>query len=244
MSPGSGIGRFRYGRIPEGKAMTPTEPEIGRVISIQVGAIAPLGPDGTPSAFVKRLAPGPVEVRPLGLVGDAQADLRVHGGPDKAVYGYAVAHYSAWASDFPEHAAKLQPGAFGENLTIDGLVEDDLCVGDVHMIGSARLQVCQPRLPCFKFALRFEDPLMPRHMVRNGRSGWYYRVLEGGVLTAGDLVRLAERPNPGFPFARLVAIAGGGRASVDELVSLSKMDGLAGGLKAKARRALNPSIHA
>jgi MOSC domain-containing protein YiiM len=224
--------------------MTPTEPEIGRVISIQVGAVAPLGPNRTPSAYVKRLAPGPVEVRPLGLVGDAQADLRVHGGPEKAVYGYAAAHYPAWASDFPEHVAKLQPGAFGENLTIDGLVEDDLRVGDVHIIGSARLQVCQPRQPCFKFALRFEDPRMPHAMVMNGRSGWYYRVLEPGVLTAGDAIRLAERPNPDFPFARLVAIASGRRASADELVRLATLDGLARDLKAMASRALNLSIHA
>ena len=218
--------------------MTLTEPEVGRVVSIQVGAIAPLGPEGTPSAFVKKPAAGPVEVRPLGLVGDAQADLRVHGGPDKAVYGYALAHYDAWASDFPEHLTRLQPGAFGENLTIDGLVEADLRVGDVHRIGSARLQVCQPRQPCFKFALRFADPRMPPAMVMNGRSGWYYRVLEPGMITAADTVRLEQRPNPDFAFARLVAIASGRRASVDELVRLATMDGLARDLKAMALRAL------
>ena len=212
--------------------------EVGRVVSVQVGAVAPLGPDGVPSGFVKRPFSGPLAVRALGLAGDAQADLRVHGGPDKAVYGYALAHYGAWAADFPEHAAKLAPGAFGENLTIEGLVESDLCVGDIHQIGSARLQICQPRQPCFKLALRFEDPRLPPTMVMNGRSGWYYRVLEPGVLTAGDAVRLVRRPHPDFPFARLVGIVSGRRPSADELGRLAEMDGVASWLQTMARRAL------
>jgi len=217
---------------------------IGQVSSVQIGAVAPLGPDGVPSGFVKRPVTGLVEARALGLVGDAQADLRVHGGPDKAVYGYALSNYGAWAADFPEHGWRLRAGAFGENLTIDGVAESDLCVGDVHQIGSTLLQVCQPRQPCFKLALRFEDPRLPPAMVMNGRAGWYYRVLTPGALAAGDAVRLFERPNPGFAFTRLVAIVSGHRPSMDELARMATMEGLAGWLQTRARRALDQSIPA
>ena len=106
---------------------------------------------------------GPVRVTALGLEGDEQADHSVHGGLEKAVYAYSVANYTAWRLDYPQHAAVLVLGAFGENLCIDGLLrETQVCVGDVHRIGSSRLQVSQPLQPCFKLALRFADKLMPR----------------------------------------------------------------------------------
>ena len=172
--------------------------------SVQAGRIAPLGPNGVRSAFVKRAVVGPARVGKLGLEMDEQADLRVHGGPEKAVYAYPAAHYARWTMDFPELAARFLPGAFGENLTIEALSEADLCVGDVHAIGTARLQVCQPRQPCFKLALNFENSRLPKAMVRSGRSGWYYRVLTPGALQAGDSVELVERPLPGFPFPALL----------------------------------------
>lgn len=165
-----------------------------RLLSIQVGRIAPLGPDAVPSAFTKTRIDGPVGVGWLGLEGDEQADLSVHGGADKAVYGYSAANLAAWQRDFPEHAATFVAGGVGENLTIDGLTEDDLCVGDVHRIGSATLQVVQPRQPCFKFALAFHDSRLPKAMVRNGRAGWYYRVVEPGTIRAGDNGSRARTP--------------------------------------------------
>ncbi len=203
--------------------------------SVQVGRIAPLGPDGVPSAIVKSTAHGPVTVTPLGLAGDEQADLTVHGGPEKAVYAYSAAHYPAWAAEYPDHAALFVPGGVGENLTIDGWREADLCVGDVHRIGTARLQVCQPRQPCFKFSLRFGDNKLPRAMVRNGRAGWYYRVIEEGMLSAGDPVELVDRPNPDFGFERLVEIVNRRRATSDEFAAMANMDGLAGDLRSWAR---------
>lgn len=210
------------------------------LLSIQVGRIAPLGPDGVPSGFVKLAAAGAIEVTSLGLAGDEQADLTVHGGPEKAVYAYPAVHHRAWSVDFPEHAAKFVAGGVGENLTIDGWTEADLCVGDVHAIGSARLQVCQPRQPCAKFALRFDDNKLPKAMVRNGRAGWYYRVIEAGVIRAGDQVQLADRPNPGFGFHRLVEIVNFGNASPEELRAMADMTGLASRLRARARAALEP----
>lgn len=206
------------------------------VLSVQVGAVAPLGPQSVASGFIKRAVQGPVDVAHLGLKGDAQADLVLHGGPDKAVYGYAASHYAGWLADFPEHEALLVPGAFGENLTIGGFVEDEICVGDVHRIGSAVLQVCQPRVPCYKFAIRFQDNRMPRALVRSGRSGWYYRVLQAGRIQAGDAIALADRPHPGFPFTRLIDIVNHGRASMEDVRELATMSGLATALRMIAQQ--------
>jgi MOSC domain-containing protein YiiM len=176
---------------------------VGSVRSVQVGRAAPLGPDGVMSAFVKRAVEGPVEVRTLGLEGDEQVDLRVHGGPDKAVYGYAFSSYVNWRDSFPQYSHLFVPGGLGENLTIEGCDEGNVCLGDIVRIGSATLQVSQPRQPCFKFALRFGDITMPRAMVQNGLCGWYYRVLQPGVLAAGHPIQLQERPHPDWSIQRV-----------------------------------------
>jgi MOSC domain-containing protein YiiM len=219
-------------------------PDLGAaaVLSIQVGTIAPLGPDGVPSGFVKRPVAGPVHVGVLNIDGDVQADLSVHGGLDKAVYGYSAANYARWLEDFPEHRSILAPGVFGENLTIVGLTEADIRVGDVHAIGSVQLQVTQPRQPCFKFALRMGDARMPAAMVRSGRSGWYYRVLEEGILTVGDTVRLIDRPNPDLLFTRLVEIVYRRRVDEGELARLADAVGLADWLRVAARRSLRDKL--
>jgi MOSC domain-containing protein YiiM len=209
-----------------------------RLASIQVGRVAPLGPDAVPSGFVKKAVAGPVTVGALGLDGDEQADLTVHGGPEKAVYGYAAGHYPRWVHDFPALAERFLPGSMGENLTVTGIDEDELRVGDVHAIGSALLQLCQPRQPCFKLALALGEPRLAKAMVRSGRSGWYYRVLRGGTMAAGDTITLAERPNPDFPFARLAEIVNRGGASIAELQALADMPGVASRIAAKARAAL------
>lgn len=206
-----------------------------RLRSVQIGRIAPLGPDRVSSAYVKRMVSQRVGVAEAGLTGDEQADLTVHGGPEKAVYAYAARHYPAWQAQFPEHAALFTAGGFGENLTIDGLDEDEIFVGDVHRIGSALLQICQPRQPCFKFALYFGDKRLPKAMVESGRAGWYYRVLEPGDLGAGDEVLLVDRPRPEFQFSRLVSIINRGRATREEIVALSMMTELASSLREQAR---------
>jgi MOSC domain-containing protein YiiM len=198
-----------------------------RVISIHVGKVTPLGSEGVPSGFAKHAITGPISVTPLGLRGDEQADLRVHGGPDKAVYGYGASHYAAWRSEYPQHSQLLVPGGLGENLAIENMTEAHLCVGDTHSIGTARLQVCQPRQPCFKFALRFNDTELPKAMIRNGRSGWYYRVLTPGVISPGDQVVLEARPNPGFPFTRLVEFTIPGRATKADWERMTNTLGLA-----------------
>jgi MOSC domain-containing protein YiiM len=212
---------------------------VPRVASIHAGKVAALGPDGIPSGFIKHPLDQPAQITPLGIIGDEQADLSVHGGLEKAVYGYSFEHYAAWRIEYPRHAAVLVPGGFGENLCIAGMCEADLNVGDIHRIGSASLQVCQPRQPCFKLALRFENKLMPRAMVRSGRAGWYYRVLEPGDISPGAIVHLDERPNPDFPFARLVELSSHGNATRAELERMQDMQGLAANWKTWAHDRLS-----
>ena len=210
--------------------------KVAVVQSVQVGAAAPLGPKSVPSGFVKTPVSGPARIERLGIVGDVQADLSVHGGPEKAVYGYAASRYPAWLADFPEHSALLVPGAFGENLTIDGIDEDAIYVGDIHAIGSARLQVCQPRQPCFKFALRFADDRLPPAMNRNGRSGWYYRVVQAGEITSGDAIHLVDRQAAALPFARLIDIVYHRNGTAEEMTALASSDAVASWIQDWAKR--------
>ena len=211
------------------------------LLSIHAGKVAPLGPDGVPSAFVKHRINGSAKITPLGLADDQQADLSVHGGLEKAVYGYSFDNYADWRIEYPNHAGVLIPGGFGENLCIEALREADICVGDVHRIGTSRLQVCQPRQPCFKLALRFSDKMMPKAMIKSGRAGWYYRVLEAGELTAGDTVHVEDRPNPDFSFARLVELISHGKATNAELERMQDMPGLASDWRTRAREYLSRS---
>ena len=202
------------------------------LLSVQTGKVAPLGPEAVPSGIIKTARAGAVAVGLLGLDGDEQADLEVHGGPEKAVYAYAAAHFPDWAARFPHLA--FAGGAMGENLTIAGLEEKDICVGDVHAIGTALLQVCQPRQPCFKFNLLHDD-LVSSAMITSFQSGWYYRVLAPGTLGAGDSVLLQARPNPDFPFPRLVEIVYRKRGERADLIRMAEMEGLAAQWRERAK---------
>jgi MOSC domain-containing protein YiiM len=203
------------------------------LLSVQTGRAAPLGPEGVPSGIVKKPRSGPVAVGPLGLQGDEQADLEVHGGPEKAVYAYAANHFPGWVAQFPNLA--ITNGSMGENLTIASLEEKDICVGDVHRIGTALLQVCQPRQPCFKFNLLHHDAPVSTAMIKSRQSGWYYRVLAPGALGAGDAVSLHARPNPDFPFSRLVDIVYRKRGMRADLIRMTEMEGLASQWRERAK---------
>jgi MOSC domain-containing protein YiiM len=216
--------------------MNTENPAAASVLAVRVGRARPLGPKGVPSAIAKDAVEGPVRVRSLGLEGDEQADLRVHGGIDKAVYGYAASNYAGWRADFPAHAALFVPGGVGENLVVEGLEEASVCIGDVHVIGTAQLVVSQPRQPCFKFALRFNDEQVVHAMVRSGRSGWYYRVAREGVVRSGDPLQCVERPNPAWTIARFVSLASRRAFSEQEWAELSNLKGLAQQWQERARR--------
>jgi MOSC domain-containing protein YiiM len=173
-------------------------------------------------------------VQLLGLVGDQQADLRVRGGPDKAVYCYPIEHYAKWSAERPSAEALLAPGGFGENLTPLGFDEDDVCIGDILRIGSVTAQVTQPRQPCFKLGLRFENVQMLRAMTRSGRSGWYLRVLEAGLVEVGASIATIDRLNPSWPVVRLNRLIRGD-ARPDEIAELTSLPGIASDLRITAR---------
>ena len=179
---------------------------LGQVRSVLTGSIRPLGARQVPSAIDKQAVNGPQAVHALGLAGDQQADRRVHGGIDKAVHCYAWSHYAWWQAHYPQQPLFGQPGAFGENLSLDGMTENDVCIGDVLQIGSARFAVSQGRQPCFKLNLRFELPDMAAQVQDSLRAGWYLRVLQEGTLQAGDSVTLLERPHPDYSVATLLAL--------------------------------------
>ena len=129
---------------------------------------------------------GRVAMRGDNLEGDGQADLSVHGGVDKAVYGYPSEHYGFWCEWLGKDA--LPWGAFGENLTTEGLFEADVCIGDRFAIGGALLEVSQPRIPCQKLAMRHERADLPKHFLASGRSGFYFRIARAGEVAAGDAI--------------------------------------------------------
>lgn len=152
--------------------------------------------DGDPwvSAFFKEPVAGRVALHRENLAGDQQADLSVHGGPDKAVCVYSGDHYAAWRRELREERAG--DGWFGENFTIEGQTEEGVCLGDVYGIGSAVVEVSQPRGPCWKLGRRWGRFDMPKRTIRSGRTGWYFRVREPGEVGAGDELTLRDRPYP------------------------------------------------
>ena len=177
------------------------------ISSVQVGRIAPLGRKSAPSAIAKTPVAGPIVIGPTGLSGDEQADLRHHGGIEKAVHHYPLDHAEAWRADLPSPPDLIgQPGAFGENLSTRGITEAEVHVGDVWRAGSTLLQVSQARQPCWKLNERFGVPDMARRVQMTARTGWYYRVLEPGAVAAGDPLVLVDRPCPDWPLARLLRV--------------------------------------
>lgn len=142
------------------------------------------------TSIFKQPVEGRRRIAPHNVDGDRQSDLTVHGGPAKAVYGYAWDHYDYWAATLPD--TSFSAGMFGENLTLEGLFEEDIHIGDLLAVGTARLRVTQPRMPCFKLALRFDRPDMVKRFWKSSRSGVYFAVEEAGDAGAGDDVQILE----------------------------------------------------
>lgn len=166
------------------------------LLSIQTGAVEPLLIDGRQvmSGIRKKPVAGPIAVTALGLDGDEQADLSVHGGLSKAVYAYPEEHYGYWRKQYALDADALPFGSLGENLTLSGLLEADVCVGDELHFPACVLRITQPRLPCFKFNAIMGDRQAAKKMVHSGFSGFYLAVASPGSLTAGDAFEW--RPGP------------------------------------------------
>jgi MOSC domain-containing protein YiiM len=163
-----------------------------RIISVNVGMPRTVEWRGkaVETGIFKAPIDGPVMVRALNLDGDAQADLRVHGGVEKAVYAYPAEHYAYWQEAL---GAELPWGAFGENLTVTGLDEDNLHIGDRLRIGAAELVVTQPRLPCYKLGVRFGRADIVKMFLNSRRTGVYFAVAHEGLAQAGDVIEVLER---------------------------------------------------
>jgi MOSC domain-containing protein YiiM len=153
------------------------------------------------TGIFKKPVTGRIVLRTLNLDGDRQADLSVHGGPNKAVYGYASEHYEFWRQELPD--TKLPWGAFGENFTTEGLREEELHVGDRFRVGSATVMVRQPRMPCYKLAAKFQRDDMIKRFLRSGRSGFYFSVEAEGEVGEGDSFELISRSNDGITIAEM-----------------------------------------
>jgi MOSC domain-containing protein YiiM len=199
------------------------------LVSVQVGLPREYGTrDATDpldkswhSAIFKQPITGPVAVGWLGLVGDGQAALDVHGGEDKALLAYAAEHYPHWHDELQR--TDMCYGGFGENLTISALDEASVCIGDIYSIGSVRVQVSQPRQPCWKLARRWRITELPDLVIRTSRSGWYLRVLVEGKIEGGQSVLLEERPHPQWSVARasqVMHLAREDREAMQALVAL------------------------
>jgi len=188
-----------------------------RVLSVNVGQPREVSWRGSPvsTSIFKSPVSGRVRVAGVNLAGDRQADLTVHGGPDKAVYAYPAEHYPIWEREL---GRELAWGAFGENLTVSGLpLEDAICVGDRLRVGSAELLVVQPRLPCFKLGIAFNDPGMLRRFLVSGRTGYYLRIESPGDLAAGDEIVVVERHEARVPVSEVTRLLTRHRHDVDGL---------------------------
>jgi len=177
-----------------------------RVVSVNVGLPREVvwKSISVQTAIFKQPVAGAVAVRELNLAGDQQADLTVHGGSEKAVYAYPAEHYEHWRKQLSD--VSLSWGAFGENLTTAGLWEDKLCIGDLLRVGSAVLQITQPRMPCYKLQLRFNRDDMIKRFLVSGRSGFYFSVIERGDVAAGSKVEILDRDPDGVTVSDIVRL--------------------------------------
>ena len=170
----------------------------GNIEQLCIGLPATVSHNGKEvlTGIFKSPVEGRVQVKKDGIIGDGQADLTVHGGRDKAVYVYPQAHYPTWAGELGR--AELEPAQFGENLTVSGVAEESVCVGDRYRFGSVVAIVAQPRLPCYKLGIRMRDDEFPARFLQSSRMGFYLRVEEEGETGVGDAFELLDRPGHGI----------------------------------------------
>lgn len=196
------------------------------LVSVNVGAVREVraGDRVVATAIWKAPVTGRVAISGVNLRGDDQADRSVHGGPDKAVYAYASEDHDWWAQQAP---GEFGPGAFGENLTTRGVDVTGAVIGERWAVGSALLEVCQPRIPCFKLGLRHGDPRFPKRFAKARRPGAYLRILTEGDVAAGDRIEILDRPDHGVTIGDVnEAILGDHAGAADVAVATALPDGL------------------
>jgi MOSC domain-containing protein YiiM len=172
------------------------------------------------SAIVKRPVEGLVAIGKENLTGDRQANRKYHGGPDKAVCAYCAEHYPTWQAEF---SLALPFGAFGENITIEGLTEDALCIGDILSVGTTLLQISQPRQPCANLIRRWDKPTLPRRMEETGWTGFYCRTVRTGEIEAGQPIVITERPHTGWTLLRANRLMHAERPDTEGIMALRSL---------------------
>jgi len=199
-----------------------------KITSVNVGAPRDVEWRGkiVRTSIFKTPVDGRVRVTRLNLAGDRQSDLSVHGGADKAIYAYPSEHYAYWRDEIP--GVDFPWGAFGENLTTAGLLEDRVHIGDRFRAGSAEFVVTQPRMPCFKLGIRFGRPDMVRKFLRSGRTGFYLAVLREGDIAAGDPIEPGAADNHEVSVAEIVGLYAADAANQDLLRRASELPALPG----------------
>jgi MOSC domain-containing protein YiiM len=205
-----------------------------RAVSSGTTATIPYGRRTMESAIIKTALPGRVPLTTLGIPGDEHV-YHDHGGPDMALLAYPYEHYAHWREvglDLPDH------GAFGENLTVTGLLEDDVHLGDVFAIGSATVQICQPRSPCYKLAARFGRKDLAVLFQDTGYIGYLIRVLTEGDIGAGDQMRLVERADHGITIAEAGRVLNTDRNDLEAARRVVAVDALG----SSVRRALEQRL--
>lgn len=210
-----------------------------KLISINVGRPQLVMRDGeaVSTAIFKQPIDGRVMLRTLNLDGDRQADLSVHGGPTKAVYVYPAEHYEFWRHELPE--MELSYGMFGENFTVTGFSETSLNIGDEFQIGSARVTVSEPRMPCYKLGIRFGRTDIIKRFLVSERSGFYLAVLEEGEVGAGDEFQLIKRNEPSVTVNDVVRLYSRDRTNKDLLLRAISVEELPEGWRSYFEERLN-----
>jgi MOSC domain-containing protein YiiM len=191
---------------------------------------------GWRSGIFKEPVSGPVRVGRQGLEGDGQADRVNHGGLDKAICTYAADHYDAWRHELGPLGPSFTFGAFGENFSVEGLTEDDVCIGDVWRIGPVEVQVSQPHQPCWKLARRWRIDDLAHRVVQDGRTGWYLRVFEEGFVAAGLAVERIARPFPRWTITQVNRLLHHDKNDLDSASELARVPALATAMRASLTR--------
>jgi MOSC domain-containing protein YiiM len=221
---GGGVKRLRY-----------TQHMVFVIESVLTGSIRNFA-DGESSAIAKTEVSDSRTIGWLGIEGDAQADLSVHGGPDKAIHHYPYDHYDYWRTALGQFPVLASPGAFGENISTVGLTEEIACIGDRYRLGTALVEIAQGRQPCWKQAHRLMSKNVVATMVKTRRCGWYYRVIEEGAVAAGDTMSLLDRPHGEWTVNRVIGLLIGGEGKSDQAAvrALAMLDVLAENWRARA----------
>ncbi|MNH83882.1 6-N-hydroxylaminopurine resistance protein [compost metagenome] len=200
---------------------------ISKIDHVFAGGLGLLKPEGQQTGIFKQRHAEPVRIEKQGIVGDQHGDTRVHGGPEKAVHQYAAQNYERLAQAFPHSAPELMAGSLGENISAFGLSELNVHIGDVFQVGSAVLQVSQPRSPCWKINHRFDAEHMSMFVAKERITGWYYRVLQPGFIGVGDSIELLERHSERFSIDQFWQVQLSHRPVIDDLLALAATAGLA-----------------